>query len=142
MMPTQLKHAAITHDILTAFYDAYNALGYGFVESVYTAALEQELRARSHAVAREYAVHVIYKGTPIAFQRVDMLVDDTIVVEIKASAAVPPFAERQLLNYLRGTNLEVGLLLHSGPKPWFKRVVSFNRAGGGLGSIDGRGSNE
>lgn len=138
MVPTQLAHAALTHDILTAFFESYNTLGYGFVESVYTVALERELRALSHSVAREYAVHVIYKGEPIAFQRVDMLVDDTIVVEIKAGAVVPPFAERQLLNYLRATNLEIGLLLHFGPKPWFKRVASFNRR---LGPTGIHGSN-
>lgn len=130
MASLELLHRDLTHDILTAFYETYNTLGYGFVESLYAAALERELRAAGRAVAREYAVHVMYKGEALGFQRIDVLVDDLVVVEVKAGPAVPPFAERQLMNYLRGTNLEVGLLLHFGPKPSFRRVVSFNRSNG------------
>lgn len=74
------------------------------------------------------AVHVTYRGVPVGFQRVDMLVDDTVVVEIKSTPVLAASAMRQLINYLRGTKLEVGLLLHFGPEPKFHRAVSLNRA--------------
>jgi GxxExxY protein len=126
MPTTELRHRELTSSILGAFYEVYSELGFGFLESVCAAALERELRARGHGVAREYAVEVLYKGIPVGFQRLDVLVDKLIVVEIKSTPMLPAFAERQLLNYLRGTNLEVGLLLHFGPKPAFTRVVSLN----------------
>ena len=117
----------LTHSVIGAFYEAYNTLGYGFLESVYAAALERELIARGHRVSREHAVLVIYKGEQIGFQRVDMLVDDRLVVEIKSTPVLAPTATHQLLNYLRATSLQVGLLLHFGPEPRFHRVVSLNR---------------
>lgn len=119
-------HFEITRQILEAFFAVHKALGFGFVESVYAAALERRLRALGLDVAREKAIQVIFDGEPIAFQRLDFVVNDTVVVELKATATLMPYAERQLLNYLRATDLEVGLLLHFGPKAWFKRVVWFN----------------
>lgn len=116
-----------TRSIIGAFYDVYNTLGFGFIESVYAAALERELAARGHSVAREYAIQVMYKGQEIGFQRVDVLVDDRIVVEIKSTQLLAPTAQRQLFKYLRATNLEVGLLLHFGPEPKFHRLVSSRR---------------
>ena len=116
-----------TRSIIGAFYDVYNTLGFGFIESVYAAALERELAARGHGVAREFAIRVLYKGEEIGFQRVDLLVDAKIVVEIKSTQLLAPAAQRQLFNYLRATNLEVGLLLHFGPEPKFHRLVSTRR---------------
>ncbi|HEY9227030.1 MAG TPA: GxxExxY protein [Gemmatimonadaceae bacterium] len=87
--------------ILDAFYAVYNYFDYGFVESVYRGALEYELRDRGHAVACEVAVRVNYHGRHVAWQRLDMLVDRRVVVEIKATEVLPKFAERQLLSYLR-----------------------------------------
>jgi GxxExxY protein len=118
----------LTHRIIGAFFDTYNALGNGFLESVYASALERELRSRGHEVRREVSVRVSYKGEDIAWQRLDMVVDGRVVIEIKASEFLPPTATRQLFNYLRATRLEVGLLLHFGPKPEFKRVVASNPA--------------
>lgn len=120
-------HFDVTDQILAAFYEVHRALGFGFVESVYSAALERNLLARGLSVAREVAVNVHYDGAPIAFQRLDFVVNDLVVVELKATATLLPYAERQLLNYLRATNLEVGLLLHFGMKASFKRVVWFNQ---------------
>ena len=116
-----------TRSIIGAFYDVYNTLGFGFVESVYAAALEHELIVRGHRISREHAVQVMYKGMQIGFQRVDLLVDDRIVVELKSTQLLAPTAQRQLFNYLRATNLEVGLLLHFGPEPKFHRLVSTRR---------------
>ena len=127
MTTTKLVHREVTHAVIGAFYEVYNTLGFGFLESIYAAALERELVARGHRVAREFAVHVTYKGEDIGFHRADMLVDEKVVVEIKSTTVLAPTAERQLFNYLRGTSLDVGLLLHFGPEPKFYRSVSPRR---------------
>jgi GxxExxY protein len=109
--------------IIKAYFAVYNYFGYGFAESVYAGALQRELLERGHAVAREVAVPVSYKGRVVAWQRLDLLVDRSVIVETKASELLPSYAKRQLLNYLRATPYEVGLLLHFGPKPHFDRFV-------------------
>ena len=123
MTKDALLERDLTHSVIGAFYDAYNKLGYGFLESVCGAGLEHELRKRGHRVSREHAVPVIYDGVEIAFQRIDMLVDGRLVVEIKSTELLPAAAKRQLFNYLRGTGLSVGLLLHFGPEPRFHRLI-------------------
>jgi len=115
-----------THSIIGAFYAVYNALGFGLLESVYSAALQHELRARGHWVDREFWVDVVYRGEPVAGQRIDLLVDRQVVLEVKASEELPRFARRQLLSYLTCTHLELGLILHFGPEPKFYRMVSTN----------------
>jgi GxxExxY protein len=89
-------------------------------------ALERELKARGHRVAREVWARVIYKDDELGIQRIDMIVDDKLVVETKASSKLPESATRQLYNYLRATNLEVGLLLHFGTKASFHRQICRN----------------
>ena len=126
MAGAELIEKELTRSVIGAFYETYNTLGYGFLESVYASALERELVARGHRVSREHAVLVIYKGEQIGVQRMDMVVDDKLVVELKSTPVLAPTATRQLLNYLRGTSLRVGLLLHFGPEPKFHRVVSLN----------------
>ena len=124
MTDTGLLERERTKSIIGAFYDAYNTLGFGFVESVCATALAYELARRGHTVSREHAVLVKYKDIDAGFQRLDMLVDERIVVEIKSTQLLSPTAKRQLFNYLRATDLEVGLLLHFGPEPKFYRLVS------------------
>jgi GxxExxY protein len=119
-----LVEGNLTHSILGGFFEVYNEIGYGLMESVYCAGLEHELIARGHQVGRQVPVGVWYKGQQIAWQRLDMLVDGKVVVEIKATEELPRYAKRQLLNYLKATNLEVGLLLHFGPEPKFYRLIS------------------
>jgi len=121
-----LVEEALTRSVIGAFYKVYSTLGYGFLEHVYSLALERELIARGHRVAREVPVVIWYDNGPLTTQRVDMLVDDKLVVENKSTAILPAFAARQLYNYLRATDLEVGLLLHFGPKPKFYRLISTN----------------
>jgi len=123
MLRKALVEGALTSSIIGAFYDVYNTLDFGFRENVYKAALEKELRARGHNVEREVRVLVHYKGDPIAVQIIDMLVDAKCVVEVKSTADVRPSWGRQLQNYLRATDLEVGLLLHFGLEAKFYRVV-------------------
>ncbi len=117
----------LTASVIGAFYEVYNTLGFGFLERVYQKALERELRARGHDVNREYRAAVYYKGEVLEEQRVDMLVDQRLVVETKAASDLPKIARRQLYNYLRATRLELGLLLHFGPEPTFFRIECSSR---------------
>ncbi len=126
MTQSALIEEALTHSVIGAFYEVYNTLGFGFLEQVYLAAVERELASRGHHVARQCGVYVTYKGEQVATQRIDMIVDHRLVVEAKAAVRHHPAASRQLYNYLRGTNLEVGLLLHFGPEPAFFRLVCTN----------------
>ena len=116
-----LAEEALTHSIIGAFFDVYNTLGYGFLESVYIEALVRELRRRGHRVEREALIKVWYKGEVIARQRVDLLVDDKVIVEVKAGPQLPTTASRQLCNYLKGSHKEVGLLLFFGPEARYFR---------------------
>ena len=124
MSDAQLAEEQLTHSVIGAFYDVYNTLGFGFLEQVYTSALERELRARGHAVGREVYVPVLYKGDEISRQRIDMIIDQRLVVEAKATQELHKSAKRQVHNYLRATRLQVGLLLHFGPEPCFYRLDS------------------
>ena len=117
----ELAEAGITREILGAFFDSYNTLGYGFLESVYVEAVLFELRARRLGVAREVAVRVTYKGVVLARQRLDVIVERKVIVEVKTGPVILPVAQRQLRNYLRATGLEVGLVLNYGPRPQFMR---------------------
>jgi GxxExxY protein len=121
---------ATTHSVIGAFFEAYNVLGHGFLEHVYAMALERELLERGHTVAREFAARVMYKGHGLALQRLDMVVDERLVVEIKSTTDLPANAKRQLFNYLRATSLEVGLLLHFGPRPRVYREICMHRPRG------------
>ena len=101
----------------------YNYYGYGLSEAVYVGALEHELRDRGHTVVRELLVLIDYKGRYVARQRLDMVVDNRIIVENKATEKLSLPDRSQLLSYLRATAFEVGVLLHFGPKPSFERYV-------------------
>lgn len=126
-MNGELVEGQLTHSVIGAFYEVYNALGYGFLERHYMSALEHELRARGHEVRREVPVPVSYKGLDLGMQRLDMVVGGAVIVEAKSTEVLHPTASRQLLSYLRATRMEVGLLLHFGPKPRFYRVFCTSR---------------
>jgi GxxExxY protein len=126
MKGVDLLEEQLTHSVIGAFFEVYNNLGYGFLEHVYSLALECELRARGHTVAREVSVRVMYKGAELAVQRIDMIVDGKLVIEIKSTHRLHRGAARQVYNYLCATRLEVGLLLHFGPQPEFYRLICTN----------------
>ena len=111
----ELIEKELVYSVVGAAFEVYNELGFGFREHVYTLALERELLARGHRVAREVNVRVFYKGLELTTDRMDMVVDEKLIVETKATRERPKGAGEQLLSYLRATNLEVGLLLHFGP---------------------------
>lgn len=121
-----LVHEPITRAIIGAFYYVFNKLGSGLLESVYAAALTKVLRARGHLVEREVPVEVWFEGEPIARQRIDLLVDRKVIVEIKSGDRLSTAARLQLANYLSATGIEVGLLLHFGPRPMFMREFKRN----------------
>lgn len=122
----ELFEGKLTHSVIGAFYEVYNNLGFGFLERFYVTALQRELLQRGHRVAREVCVHVLYKGEKLGSQRLDLIVDERLVIETKATWEVHKSATRQLYNYLKATNLELGLVLHFGPEPKFYRVICRN----------------
>ena len=127
-MRSPLLEEELTRSIIGAFFEVYNTLGYGFLEHVYVMALERELRARGHSVAREVSVTVYYKGEPLAQQRLDMIVDGKVIVEVKATELLHPSARRQLGSYLRSTRMRVGVLLHFGPEAnVYRSTIDFPR---------------
>jgi GxxExxY protein len=121
-----LLEEALTHKVIGAFFHVYNALGYGFLEAVYARALEVELARRGLQVAREVSINIWYGGEIVGQYRADLLVENVVVVELKAHRVLVPPDRAQLLNCLRASNLEVGLVLNFGLRPAFLRVVSSN----------------
>jgi GxxExxY protein len=119
----ELIEERLTRSVIGAFFDVYNTLGYGFLEHLYSVALERELVARGHEVSRELSVRINYKGNELGMQRLDLVVDGKLIVEMKSTQDLHKSAVRQLYNYLKATNLSVGLLLHFGPEPKFFRIV-------------------
>jgi GxxExxY protein len=118
-----LLHSEVTDSILGAFYAVYNELRYGYLEAVYSSALEVEFHRRRVPYVREMLLDVTYKGEVIGLYRADFLVAGCVVVEVKATRQLGDADRRQLLNYLRTTKTEVGLILHFGPKAEFHRMV-------------------
>ena len=121
-----MKHETITQAVIGAFYDVYNALGYGFLEKVYENAMAIEIRRRAHTVACQYPIAVSYRDQIVGDYYADLLIDDAVIVELKAVRALAKQHEAQLLNYLSATPYEVGLLLNFGPEPKFIRKVFDN----------------
>jgi len=120
----ELVERELTGQIIGAFYQCYSSLGFGFLESVYRRALALELRHRNLTVVEEKPLEVVYRGVPVGHFRLDLLVERCVAVELKSAIALGPTDQRQVINYLRAGNLQVGLLLHFGPQPAFHRLVS------------------
>ena len=119
-------HQDITQKIIKAFYKVYNTLGYGFLERVYQKAILVELRKIGLHCLEEAPVEVCYEGYNVGDYRADIIVENCVIVENKASEAICEENEFQLINYLKATNIEVGLLLNFGKKPEFRRKIFTN----------------
>ncbi|HEY7568166.1 MAG TPA: GxxExxY protein [Gemmatimonadaceae bacterium] len=130
-----LLHGDLTDRIINAFYHVYDVLGFGFLESVYRRALARELRKRGLRVECEVAVEVWYDSELVGYFKADMIVEDKVLIEIKASDRVVAADRKQLMNYLKATSIEVGLLLHFGPRAGFQRVAYTNRAKSGRNNL-------
>lgn len=123
----KLKHSAITSKILNAFLkQVYPRLGYGFLEKVYENAMVIALRQRGLQVEQQAKIDVYFEGEIVGQYFADLLVENAVIVELKASKEIAKEHEAQLLNYLRATPYEVGMLLNFGPKAEFRRKAFDN----------------
>ncbi|PAM95011.1 GxxExxY protein [Flavobacterium sp. IR1] len=121
-----LLHEELTDVIIKTFYDVYNELGYGFLEKVYLNSMYLELKNKGFRVEAQKKIEVYYEGIEVGEYYADLIVDDLVILELKASDGLVQAFENQILNYLRGTNCEVGLLLNFGKKPEFRRKIFEN----------------
>ncbi|WP_269223046.1 MULTISPECIES: GxxExxY protein [Flavobacterium] len=121
-----LLHEELTDIIIKTFYEVYNELGYGFLEKVYQNSLYLELKNKGYNVEAQKRINVYYKGTEVGEYYADLIVENTIILELKAADCIVKDFENQILNYLRATDCEVGLLLNFGKKPEFKRKIYEN----------------
>ena len=125
-MKTDLKHGSITDKILRVFYDVYNELGHGFLESVYHRSLALALESTGLKISSKVAIPVWFRGHKVGQFEADILVQGCVLLELKAVRTLDSSHRAQLLNYLRATDIEVGLLLNFGERPEFKRLVFEN----------------
>jgi len=120
------KHDEITSEIIRVFYDVYNELGNGFLESIYQEAMRIALTEIGMQIQTEMPVPVTFRKQIIGTYRADLVANGKVLIELKAAAALDQSHEKQVLHYLRSTPLEVGLLLNFGPKPQVRRFVLDN----------------
>ncbi|MBL7782400.1 MAG: GxxExxY protein [Saprospiraceae bacterium] len=117
----ELKHSDITEQVIGAYFDVYNDLGFGFLERVYQNAMYYELLSRGLKVEPQKSIKVYRKGRIVGNYYADFLINELVIVELKATATLTEAHEKQLINYLKATNIEVGLLLNFGVEPKFQR---------------------
>lgn len=111
-----MQHADLTEKIIGCAYDVYNTLGAGFLESVYEQSLLIELRAQGLEVQSQVSLDVYYRGEPVGCFTPDLIVGDSVIVELKAVESLSKIHEAQLVNYLTATGKQVGLLINFGPE--------------------------
>ena len=121
-----MKHEEITQKIIQAFYKVYNTLGYGFLEKVYLNALYIELTEMGFFILKQHKILVYYLGKEVGEYYADLVVENLIILELKAHEALLEEHENQLINYLKATDKEVGLLLNFGKKPEIRRKIFDN----------------
>jgi len=120
------KHKELNERIIKIFYRVYNKLGYGFLEKIYENARMIEFKKDGIPAVSQFEIKVFYEGEVIGAYYADILVDNKVIVEIKAAKRLVEENEAQLLNYLKATDIEVGLLLNFGTKPELKRKAFDN----------------
>lgn len=128
----ELLHKSLTDKIINCFYEVYNVLGYGFLERVYETSLFNELTSRGIDCERQKKIEVYYKGDTVGDYYADIIVEEKVILELKASESICEEHEFQLINYLKATNIEVGLLLNFGKKPEIRRKVFANNRKDGI----------
>jgi GxxExxY protein len=119
-------HKSLSDAILKIYYEVYNTLGYGFLEKVYQNAMCLELKNQGYHVESQKQIKVYYKGIVVGEYYADLIIDETIILELKACEFLMDAHKAQLINYLKATNIEVGLLLNFGETPEFKRFIYTN----------------
>lgn len=124
-MHAELKHPQLTEKLINIYYSLYNELGHEFLESVYQKAFALMLMERGLSYQQQTPIRVIFHGVDMGAFFAD-LVESAVLIELKAVRALEQAHERQLLNYLRATDIEVGLLFNFGPRPQFRRLAFDN----------------
>ena len=120
-------HSETTQEIIKCFYTVYNTLGYGFLEKVYEKSLCIELVKAGFDVKSQYPISVFYHDELVGDYYADILVNNSVIIELKAIDTLHNSHENQLINYLKATDIEVGLLLNFGQKPEMRRKIFSNR---------------
>jgi len=120
---TNFLHKKLSDSILKIYYEVYNNLGYGFLEKVYQNAMYLELKNQGYNVEPQKQIKVYYKEMVVGEYYADLLIDDTIILELKACECLMDAHKAQLINYLRATDIEIGMLLNFGETPEFKRFI-------------------
>ncbi len=120
------KHGEVTEKIIGIFYDVYNELGYGFLECVYEESLEIALNQAGVNANRQISLPVWFRGHKVGEFRADLLVENCVLLELKAARSLGPAREAQLLHYLKSTEVEIGMLLNFGTRPQFRRIIFDN----------------
>jgi|SRR5579863_7643711 len=123
---SKYKHSELTQIIIGTFYEVYNELGFGFLESVYRKSLRIALQEKILTAEEEVEAAVLFHGKNVGDFKADLLVNGLILIELKTADNLSPAHEAQILNYLRATSLELGLLLNFGPKPQVRRFLLDN----------------
>ena len=123
---TEILHKELSESILKVFYDVYNELGYGFLEKVYQNAMYLELKSQGFKVEPQKQIKVYYKNEPVGGFFADLLINDLIILELKACDSLVKAHYVQTLNYLKATNIEIGLLLNFRERPEIKRLIFTN----------------
>lgn len=126
-MDENFKHTALTNKIIRCFYTVYNQLGFGFLEKVYEKSLLIELRKEGLSATRQTQLKVFYNQIEVGDYFADIVVENEVIIEVKTVEGLIEIHEAQLINYLKATNIEVGLLLNFGKTPQFKRRVFSNK---------------
>lgn len=122
----EILHKSVTDKILRAFYNVYSELGYGFAEKCYENAMIHELNLMGVTCEKQLPIKVLYKGKIVGEYFADIVVNEVVIIELKAATSLISEHEVQLLNYLKATNIEIGLLLNFGDRPCFKRLIFTN----------------
>jgi GxxExxY protein len=119
-----LPFGDITGEVIGAFYEVYNSMGFGFLESAYAGALQVELADRRLRFTREHLLQVHYRNQVVGTYRADFVVEGVLILELKTIAKVGHPEKRQLLHYLKATDMRVGLILNFGPEATFYRIAN------------------
>lgn len=122
-----MLYQGLTDMILGAYYRVYNSLGYGFLEKVYENALVMELNDAGFHASQQQQINVYYKGAVVGDYFADLIINDKVIIELKAAESLRDEHVAQLTNYLKATDRELGLVLNFGKRPEFKRVIFSNK---------------
>ncbi len=120
------KYQELTRKIIKGYYEVYNELGSGFLESVYESALSMALKDYGLNVKNQFPIEVYFKEKKVGEFKADLIVENKVLVELKAVSMLLPVHKAQLINYLKATNIGIGLLMNFGDEPEFKRYI-FNK---------------